>query len=393
MAPRLRSHSLETRTQRLKLPIAKKPIFVRIGNGLSLGYRRNRTVGTWVMRVSDGKGGNWTTAVGSADDREEADGHEILTFWQAQDRARAEARSSSGISKKAPLTVRDVAETHLQMLAARNPRSAHSTRGRLETKFLAQFGDRTVLSLTKTQLDGWLASMVSKSEDPETVRRSKDSANRVLSMVKALLNHAVRDPANGIKDDSPWRLVKPFHGVAKPRDIRYTPDEIRRLISSAPDQATSNLIKGAYLTGARFGELAQALVRDFDPKAKTLWINSGKTGSRSIILQTDAAQYISSLCEDRDGADFLFVKADGTRWKRSEQTRPFKEALKRADLPTDGSIYALRHSYISSAIEGGVPLNIIAENCGTSVRMIETTYAKVLAEHRRNFIERGAPRL
>ena len=45
------------------------------------------------------------------------------------------------------------------------------------------------------------------------------------------------------------------------------------------------------------------------------------------------------------------------------------------------------------AIEGGVPLNVIADNCGTSVRMIEKTYAKILAEKRRDFIERGTPSL
>ena len=47
----------------------------------------------------------------------------------------------------------------------------------------------------------------------------------------------------------------------------------------------------------------------------------------------------------------------------------------------------LRHTYVSHAIEGGVPLNVIAENCGTSVRMIEKTYAKILAEKRRDFID------
>jgi integrase len=70
-----------------------------------------------------------------------------------------------------------------------------------------------------------------------------------------------------------------------------------------------------------------------------------------------------------------------------------KHALKKARLPADGSLYALRHTYVSRAIEGGVPLNIIADNCGTSVRMIEKTYAKILAENRRDFIERGAPSL
>ena len=62
-------------------------------------------------------------------------------------------------------------------------------------------------------------------------------------------------------------------------------------------------------------------------------------------------------------------------------------------LPTEGSLYALRHTYVSMAIEGGMPLNVIAENCGTSVRMIEKTYSKILAENRREFIEQGAPKL
>ena len=63
-----------------------------------------------------------------------------------------------------------------------------------------------------------MTSMVVKSDDPERIRQSKDSANRVLTMVKALLNHAMRDPSNGLTDDSAWRFVKPFHGVSKPRD-------------------------------------------------------------------------------------------------------------------------------------------------------------------------------
>src|SRR5215468_5698921 len=93
VARRARGAGLETRSSRLKLPMAKKPVFVKIGLGVGLGYRRNATAGTWVARVSDGKGGNWTKAIGAADDFDEADGKVILNFWQAQDRARAIARS------------------------------------------------------------------------------------------------------------------------------------------------------------------------------------------------------------------------------------------------------------------------------------------------------------
>jgi hypothetical protein len=38
-----------------------------------------------------------------------------------------------------------------------------------------------------------------------------------------------------------------------------------------------------------------------------------------------------------------------------------------------------------------VPLRIIADNCGTSIRMIEKNYAKVLARHKLAHLERFAP--
>jgi integrase len=164
-----------------------------------------------------------------------------------------------------------------------------------------------------------------------------------------------------------------------------------RLIDGAADAAVRNLIMGAYLTGARYGELAEARVSHFDPRSKTLRVNVGKTGARTVILQTSAAELFNRLTQGRGPDEFLFVRGDGRRWKKSDQTRPVKDALKKAGLPPDGSIYALRHTYVSRAIEGGVPLNLIADNCGTSVRMIEKNYAKILAEKRRDFIERGAP--
>ena len=81
---------------------------------------------------------------------------------------------------------------------------------------------------------------------------------------------------------------------------------------------------------------------------------------------------------------------------RNGQIRRYyrRPGFDRVQLPgKTGTFYALRHSYISRAIEGEVPLNIIGDNCGTSIRMIEVTYAKILSGKRRAFIDRGAPSL
>src|SRR6516164_6207182 len=130
-------------------------------------------------------------------------------------------------------------------------------------------------------------------------------------------------------------------------------------------------------------------VRDFDENARTLSVD-GKTGPRTIILQPEAVSFFKTVSAKRGADEPLMRRGDGARWSRSHQQRRMATALQRAGLDQEGTFYALRHSYISRAIEGEVPLNIIAENCGTSVRIIETTYAKVLASKRRDFIERGA---
>jgi len=85
MARNIRYAQLETRTARLKLELRKKPYTVRVAPGVRLvrlGYRRNEACGSWSVIAADGKSGNWVKKFGLADDHEEADGEQVLTFWQ-----------------------------------------------------------------------------------------------------------------------------------------------------------------------------------------------------------------------------------------------------------------------------------------------------------------------
>src|ERR1700736_5280001 len=96
MARSIRSATLETRTARLKLPVTSRPVYVKIGAGLGLGYRRNATSGTWVARIADGQGGNVRKTIGTADDFAEANGCDVLDYWQASDAARRLASGNAG---------------------------------------------------------------------------------------------------------------------------------------------------------------------------------------------------------------------------------------------------------------------------------------------------------
>jgi len=391
MVRRIRDKTLESRGPRLDKPVRKKPTFVSIGRGLSIGYRRNKTAGTWVFRKADGKGGMTTQVVGLADDFEEADGERVLDYWQATDKVR-KMGASDGSPIRGSITVRQAFENYLPKLEAKNARSAQTTKGRVKKHILSTLGDTRVADLTKTQMEHWQASMVRKSEDKEAVRRSKDSANRVLSMFKAFLNHAYDDKKNGIASYEAWRRVKPFHNVGRSRDVRFSPQQTDKLISNCADKKFQQLVEAGYATGARYEELTDAKVSHFDSTGKTLFV-SGKTGSRDIILQPSAVELLRRLTAKRPLDEYIFVRSNGAKWKASDQVRPMKKAVIKAGLNPKGCFYSLRHAYISVSIENNVPLTVIAENAGTSVRMIEITYAKVLAKAQRKFVERGAPKL
>lgn len=247
MARNVRAPKLETRTSRLRLPVAKKPVFVRIAPGVSLGYRRNEAAGTWVLRVADGRGGSRTKRIGLADDFDGSNGQSVLTFWEAQQLAKALAGSEKGDgAPRAPLSVEIAARTYLASLEARNRRTAYDARLRLERLFLPRFSSNRIEDLTRRQLEAWRDGLVRVGGDAEQCRRSQDTANRVLSIVKAMLNHAVGDPTNGLTNDSAWRLVRPFQRVGRPREVHFTPTEVLRLLDGCEDAGFRDLLTAGF---------------------------------------------------------------------------------------------------------------------------------------------------
>lgn len=249
--------------------------------------------------------------------------------------------------------------------------------------------DTPVVDLKTVQLKRWRDGMVKTDDDPEVVRRSKDTANRILNMFKAALNLAWRSGL--VADDTAWRRVEAFRKVGKARDYFPTPDEIAALIKAAPDDLR-NLIQAGVYTGARLGELAAAQVRDFDGTERTLFIRasqigSRKTGSRTVYLGQDAAKFIGELAEGHKRADYLFSRTDGKVWNSDDVQRPFTDAATAAKLPDEATFYSLRHYHISRALLAGVQPQVVAENCGTSLRMIELHYGKFMRTDRRKMFD------
>ncbi len=441
MARTVRDAKLESRTARSALKSSGKPYYRAIDEGLHLGYRKGERSGKWVMRRYIGDGKYSVEVIGTADDNiPDADGTEVMTFSQAQARARnmfiqARRRTVGLPAKAGPYTIKVCLEEYLTWME-QNRKSAKDARWRAEALIYPALGGVLCDTLTHTQIRDWrdavadtpprlrskkgtepkFRTVPTDATDEEKVkarRQRRASANRVLTILKAGLNHAWRE--HKIASDDAWRRVEPFKGVDEAR-VRYLEidedkkvdepkclvEAIKRLIETADSEDPKkkmweeflHLVLAALHTGARFGELAALRVRDFDSRRGTLFIRTSKSGKpRHVVLTEDGIAFVKGLAEGRDGDAYLLVHYNGKAWSKSQQARPMTEACEAAGLKEPIGFHGLRHTYASHAVMNGMPLLILARNLGhTDTRMVEKHYGHLSDDHVAEAVRASAPR-
>lgn len=392
MTRRVEEANITTPNARSKLPPGR--YYRSIEDGvLHLGYRKSARGGKWYARFYLGKSGRYRVdPLGTADDTLDANGATVLDYRQAEKKARERINGLNGGAPSA-LTVRKACEDYVTFLRAEK-KTAIDAAQRLNKHILPALGDRLVALLATAEIDKAKWAMVRQDpNDPEVERRSKDSANRVLTSLKAALNRAFRDEANGIASDAAWRRVKPFTDVGRAREVHLDVAQSKRLVNTCRG-AFRELVTAALLTGARPPhELAGCRVGHFRADLGTLHIPDGKTGSRDVVLTKEAVVFFDEISAGRAPDDLLLPRDNGTPWKRSDHLRPMADAVKRANLPKGTTIYSLRHTHASQSILNGANLKLLAENMGTSITMLEKHYAKFIAASRRKLVEQSALKL
>ena len=392
MARRPRSSRLETRTARLKLPARKKPHdFTTIAPGIALAYRRNQGAGTWVVRVADGHGGNWTKGFAVADDHEPANGESACDFWQAQDKARALARGN--VDDGRPCTVSEALDAYAADLKARGGQVANAERIRCHLP--AALAAKTVSLLTSRELQRLRDSLVLKIKPA--------SVNRLLRGFKAALNLAARhDPR--ITNSNAWKIgFAALPDAYQARNIIIKDEQVRALVAAAysEDDALGLLVQVGAVTGARPSQLERLEVGDLQldraDGPRLLMPSSRKGRGRKRIdrhpipIPMSLAAELQQAAGERDSSSPLLLRANGNSWSASsaDHYRPFQRAVARARLAASVTFYALRHSSIVRALLAGVPVRLVAVAHDTSVPMIERTYSKYISDHADSVLRRA----
>jgi len=211
MAGTVKHARLESQSARARLKRGRQPHWQALIEGrVHLGYQcwKGEPAGRWVLRRYIPATGKYRVqTLGRADDAARADGADVLSFEQAKAKGHAMVASPNGNGNEpiVRLTVRQAMHRYIDYKHQKG-QPVGDLISRSKVHILPTLGDLVVSDLTAEQLRRWLAAMAAapaqrraKGSKPqfrpepttdEEHRQRRASTNRVLTMLKAALNHA-----------------------------------------------------------------------------------------------------------------------------------------------------------------------------------------------------------
>jgi integrase len=376
MPQRIRSGKLGSRSARLRLPVRGKPYFVKLSRGLALGYRRTKTAGTWVVRVTH-NGSDWTQAIGTADDHEEI-GPGILTFEAAQALARVIAQ---GGEPDGDSSVQGALDRYEADLTTRGGDVNNAKRVRCHlTEKLAK---KIVGSLTAGELREW--------RDKLATKMTRASVIRTTNALKAALNRTA-DTDERITNRDAWKVgLKALDAAGESRNIILTEPQVQAIVAAAyrDSDAFGEFVNVIAVTGARPSQAARLQGDDlqcgddankWQPRLMMPTSRKGRGVKKITHRLVPITEALARHLAGRRGT--LLLQSDGSPWGGNSHSVGFAKIVKAAGLdPSVVTIYALRHTSIVRQLLANVPARVVAALHDTSVAMIEQTYSKHIADH------------
>ena len=207
-------------------------------------------------------------------------------------------------------------------------------------------------------------------------RTAPGGANRVLAILRQILNHAV---ACGHIATNPARDIRRNR---RPKHTRFlSREEIRRLHRTLDDHAErseskrqqADIIRLLLLTGCRKNEIVRLRWQEVD--GDRLSLTDSKTGPRRVYLNAQARRIIGRRMEQAD-SPWVFPSLTNAGYPRGDDLALWYTVRREAGI-TDVRLHDLRHSVATHAVMQGVPLPTVARLLGHRHPSMTLRYAHV----------------
>jgi integrase len=293
------------------------------------------------------------------------------------------------------LTVKDICDRYTRYLLTEKGSKAASDANQRFNRYVfsnTRLAKTEINKLRPIQVENWRIEL----KETKTTRgtnvgglRSDSTLNRDISCLRSALNLAYKDGL--VTSDFSWRgKLLPIKNADRKRDVYIDLEQRRTLIRSCPSDL-AEFVKCSCLIPIRCGAIASLTVGNFDKKLKTLTIEKDKAGAnRKLTLPPQTASFFEIHTKDKLPSARIFTRLDGKPWDKNSWGNQLKEVIKIANLPSNLTMYSIRHSVITDLIHNGLDSLTVAQLSGTSILMIEKHYGHLTKQHSREALSRLA---
>ncbi|MCH8867819.1 MAG: hypothetical protein IID58_13335, partial [Proteobacteria bacterium] len=357
------------------------PYWMRLRQGAYLGFRV--TSRTWVARWRNRDGVQQfealTAASGYRPSKQFDEAKRLAEEWFAQ-------VGSSAVRSAIRGTVKDALETYIRELANGG---RQATADNAEDRFILlvwsdPIADIRLESLTLEDMEEWRKRIRDG--------RQNRSVNRHVRSIVAGLNAA--NSKGHVGNPDAWALTPLVDDVEETAEttVFLTPAQTEALIVAA-SPSCAEFLSAINYTGGRPGELASATRQDFDASGGTLVLKHkkgrpAKLRPRAVVLSDEAIAFFKTQARGKLGSAPLLLDPENRPWGRHKWADGVQSAIAKYNatargdkrIPIEASAYSFRHARISELLQTyGVDPVTVAQQTGTSTRMIEQNYFKFIA--------------
>lgn len=360
------------KSARDKLEPRREPYWLTLAKGCALGFRRGPD--TWIARFTKKDGSKVYQALKGVTDYHEA--KKAAEEWLSH---------FSGSAMRSPKrdTVRAALEAYLADLKRHGrPEAAREAEGRFKlTVYKDPIAELRLEDATQDDFLEW--------RDRLMAGRQPRSVNRQVRAVVAGLNRARQ--LGHVGNPEAWSLKPLADDVEDDGEtaVFLTPEQRRAIIQAAP-QPLAEFLQALEYTGARPKEIAAVKAGDFDGAQLRVAHRKGrppKLRVRFVVLGPEGVAFFTRQAKNKLPQAHLFTEDGETPWRRHQWCRQIKAAIAAANkhlkgkarIPVGASAYSFRHARISELLQiHGVDPLTVAQQCGTSLAMIEKAYLRFI---------------
>jgi site-specific recombinase XerD len=217
--------------------------------------------------------------------------------------------------------------------------------------FLDYFYPMKAAEVSREQIESFLLHLAKEKGYSET------AIHTLVNAIKFYLEQVLKQPREF------YTLQRPKKPIQNP--TVFSENEVRRILNAIGNVKHLAMLMIGYAAGLRVSEIVNLLPNDIDSDRMVIHVRRGKgKKDRQVILSERLLQTLRAyyrLCKPKH---YLFENEDGNKYSTRSLHQIITRAKAKAGVTRKGTMHALRHSFATHLLEGGIDLRIIQQLLG-----------------------------